>query len=90
MVLRARLRSEYGFSDKTIEKILKWKGGKCICGKKIKRLGKGWDDGCIDHNHKTGKFRGIICSRCNWVLGIVEESIEILNILKRYLKKELK
>src|SRR6266851_5208740 len=87
--LEYRLRgSEYRFSEKEIERILTWKTGtRCrVCGKRMKKIGKGWNDGCIDHNHKTGKFRGIICSRCNWVLGILEESIKLINALKRYLK----
>ena len=41
---------------------------------------------CFDHNHETGKFRGWICSRCNTTIGLVEDNIELLNKLIKYLK----
>ena len=42
---------------------------------------------CFDHNHKTGKFRGWVCQRCNLVLGFVKDNTELLNMLIEYLKK---
>ena len=39
-----------------------------------------------DHNHQTGKFRGWLCDRCNRVLGLVEDNIEILGSMVTYLK----
>lgn len=39
----------------------------------------------FDHCHKTGKFRGWICKRCNTVLGKVEDDIILLDSLKHYL-----
>lgn len=42
---------------------------------------------CFDHCHKTGKFRGWICRRCNLVLGHVKDSTDLLNILSNYIKK---
>ena len=32
----------------------------------------------VDHNHETGEVRGILCSKCNLVLGHARESTEIL------------
>ena len=32
----------------------------------------------VDHNHETGDVRGILCSKCNLVLGHARESTEIL------------
>ena len=39
----------------------------------------------IDHNHNTGKVRGLLCSRCNFVLGNVGEDVNILNNMILYL-----
>lgn len=42
---------------------------------------------CFDHNHKTGKFRGWLCSGCNLALGNVRDSPETLRKLADYLEK---
>jgi len=42
---------------------------------------------CLDHDHKTGKFRGWICQRCNFVLGHVKDNTETLMAIIDYLKK---
>lgn len=52
------------------------------CFQKPNKIGVVWD-----HNHKTGIFRGWLCSRCNRVLGMCGESIEVLNNLIEYIKK---
>lgn len=53
-----------------------------ICGNK----GKGRNGIVLDHNHKTGKFRGWLCSNCNTALGLTKESIETLKALIRYIQ----
>lgn len=40
----------------------------------------------VDHNHKTGKIRGLLCYHCNWLIGHAKERIEILNRTIAYLK----
>jgi hypothetical protein len=27
----------------------------------------------VDHNHEDGSVRGILCRRCNWVVGLIEK-----------------
>ena len=39
----------------------------------------------VDHNHKTGKVRGLLCPRCNTKLGVVEDK-DFLVKSKFYLK----
>lgn len=39
----------------------------------------------IDHCHASKKVRGILCNRCNTVLGLVADSGEILESLAEYL-----
>jgi hypothetical protein len=40
---------------------------------------------CFDHNHLTGKFRGWICSSCNFALGHSKDRPELLIKLANYL-----
>ena len=66
----------FGITLKEYDKILeKQDGGFKICGTKIPR-GSGRFH--IDHNHSTGKIRGLLCSSCNVGLGHFKDDIETL------------
>lgn len=39
----------------------------------------------IDHDHVTGKIRGLLCSRCNLVLGKVRDDVNLLATMIGYL-----
>jgi hypothetical protein len=41
---------------------------------------------CVDHCHKTGKIRSLLCRRCNTILGLVEENSNLLDLLKQYIE----
>lgn len=40
----------------------------------------------IDHNHETGEFRGILCLKCNSMLGMAKDSSDLLEKASAYLK----
>lgn len=40
----------------------------------------------LDHNHATGKVRGLLCSSCNMALGGFGDSVEILKSAINYLE----
>lgn len=39
----------------------------------------------IDHSHKTGKVRGLLCGPCNRAIGLLKENKETINNLLSYL-----
>ena len=41
---------------------------------------------CIDHNHRTGNVRGLLCRQCNFLLGSAYECVEILEAAIWYIK----
>jgi hypothetical protein len=42
-------------------------------------------DLCLDHNHRTGGRRGLLCRRCNGMLGLAGDSLEVLGRAIAYL-----
>ena len=57
---------------------------KCpICERTVEETGKRL---VVDHNHSTGKVRGLLCTRCNTNLGGFSDSVEILQKAIDYLK----
>lgn len=42
---------------------------------------------CVDHDHDTGKVRGLICRRCNNALGLLKEDHVIVQKAALYLRK---
>ena len=57
------LKKIYGLSLVAWEDIFKAQGSKCAaCDGDNPESERGW---CTDHDHKTGKFRAILCHPCN-------------------------
>ncbi len=75
------LQKRYGISVDEYKTLLANHNFACaICKVEIPdALGyKGKGSGVVDHNHETGDVRGILCSKCNLVLGHARESTDIL------------
>jgi hypothetical protein len=41
----------------------------------------------VDHNHRSGEIRGLLCARCNTALGLMEENPERITRLLDYAAK---
>ena len=42
---------------------------------------------CVDHCHKTGKVRGLLCNKCNKALGLFNDNIELIKVAASYLER---
>lgn len=84
---RARnLKARYGVTVSEYERLLQHQGGVCfICGRKPGRVRL-----AVDHNHKTGEVRGLLCPRgprsCNRGLGVFADSADRLELAADYLR----
>lgn len=43
---------------------------------------------CVDHNHITGKVRGLVCKNCNWLIGRVEHNMDKVLKISRYVNTQ--
>jgi Recombination endonuclease VII len=75
----------YGLTFAQKQDMLTSQGNQCACcGSPDPRGKNGWH---VDHCHATGRVRGLLCLYCNVALGKVEDSVERLEALIKYLEK---
>lgn len=86
---RNRDLKKYGITLEDLEKMLRDQDNKCaICGKEIFLFGSSKKiTAHVDHDHKTGKVRGLLCQECNTGLGKFMDNTDYLLSAVSYLKK---
>lgn len=73
---------KYGMTHEEYLKMFEAQGGACsICGRTPpkNRL-------AIDHCHKTGRVRGLLCGACNTGLGLFRDDVALLRAATQYLQ----
>lgn len=79
-----QLEKTYGVSLEVFEQMNAQQGGLCkICGGPPTENRKNLS---VDHDHLTGRVRGLLCLRCNVLLGFAMESVDLLDKAKAYLE----
>jgi len=74
----------YGITKKEYLEMFNEQNGCCkICKTHQSKLKSGLH---IDHNHNTGKIRGLLCSKCNQALGLLNEDVSLLTDSLKYLE----
>jgi hypothetical protein len=74
------LKYKYGLSLETFRALVQAQEGVCaICGARPAVA--------VDHDHVTGRIRGILCKQCNLAIGLIGESMSTLKNAMEYLKK---
>lgn len=82
-----KLKRTYGISFAEYEKMLNAQNGKCaICGTTSTGSRKAFH---VDHDHKTGKIRGLLCSQCNTGIGNLRDDIGLLERAIEYLTETI-
>jgi hypothetical protein len=78
------LKKNYGINIDQYNEMLKKQKNKCaICHNEFKPM----KNTHVDHNHITGKVRGLLCTKCNSSIGYLNDDIKLLKEAIKYLKK---
>jgi hypothetical protein len=73
------LKKLYGITLEEYQHMVEDQEGHCaICDEEPKEFH-------VDHDHETGKVRGLLCFKCNSLLGMASDSIDILSRAIQYL-----
>ena len=76
------LAAKYGITLDEYTAMYEVHGGKCaMCERGFAVLD-------VDHDHKTGRVRGLLCRGCNTLLGHVEKRAGLIERAKEYLVRQ--
>ncbi|MGV9540916.1 endonuclease VII domain-containing protein [Nocardia beijingensis] len=81
-------KSRYGLTRDEVEGLFQAQGGRCaICSTELKGKHLERDSPQIDHCHRTGKARAILCRLCNTALGNFRDDPELIRRSLDYLER---
>jgi len=79
------LKRNYGITLKEHQEMYEAQNGLCAT---CKKPGDGkWKKLCVDHDHKTGKLRQLLCRRCNMILGQAYDDKSLFSEFIFYLER---
>lgn len=87
---RAKHRvKKYGLTPEDVERMFVEQGGRCAVNSahEISMVFGSPSIRHIDHDHKTGRVRGLVCGRCNVMLGMGNDDPETLRLGAEYLER---
>ena len=80
-------RHKYNMSCTEVAAIKAEQNNKCaICCKELTWNNTDADAAAIDHDHTTGKVRGLLCFHCNRALGMFNDDIGVISNAIKYLE----
>ena len=78
----AHLKTKFGITVETYNKMFEAQGGCCrICAKHQTEVKRTF---AVDHDHKTGKVRALLCNPCNIALGLLREDTSAMKSMIAY------
>lgn len=79
------IKNRHGLVLEEYEKMILDQGCECfLCQEELELSGSGTH---LDHSHKTGKLRKMLCTNCNRGLGHFKDNPEVLERAARYLRE---
>lgn len=75
---------KYNITPEEFDQMLKNQNGMCaICS--TTKNSERFQHLVVDHDHKTGQVRGLLCTPCNSGLGMFKDNLELVNRAAAYL-----
>jgi len=79
------IKNDYNLSVEAYEVMFQIQNGRCaICGKTVEDNGRRL---AVDHDHVSGKVRGLLCVNCNQGIGRLQDDSELIRKAADYLDK---
>lgn len=91
-VLRSKMLATHGLTSADYDRLVVEQNDKCkLCGTSEKGRSERFRTWNIDHDHKTGAVRGLLCHRCNIAIGYYEALLDEVGIdgLGKYLNGKI-
>jgi len=80
------LRRKYGITIEKYAEMLRLQDGRCaIC--KTDNPGKGKRHFHVDHDHLSGKVRGLLCVKCNMGIGSFDDDVMLMHMAAAYVSE---
>jgi hypothetical protein len=84
---RWTLKTRYGLTPEQFDNLVKQQENKCAICEEVSTVTLN-----VDHCHKTGKIRALLCRRCNRAIGLFKDNIDLLIksvvYLQRYISQD--
>ena len=87
----SKLKKYYGITVADYENMLQAQSGKCAICKSSTSSSRNYKRSlnakfAVDHCHQTKKVRGLLCTKCNRALGLLNDDVESVLRMAEYLK----
>lgn len=94
---RSYILRKYGISIEQLEDLLSQQEGscaicrrpwqECVSAKRSRYEARFLHHLCVDHDHATGRVRGLLCNACNTAIGMFEEDRSRFESAAEYLER---
>jgi Recombination endonuclease VII len=82
--LRYRLKQRYNISVQAFNQMMAQQNGVCAICREFSE-----ETLFVDHDHKTGRVRALLCRHCNLAIGFLRESPLLARAAATYLEQQL-
>lgn len=90
----AKTKYRYGITIEQYNEMLEQQQGLCAVCERPETRRDGWNREStralgVDHSHKTGKVRGLLCGNCNTAIAFLDDNVLLLQRIADYLEGKL-